>query len=1115
MPFDLHILDSKLAGAFADKLSIDPDASIVEVIVALCKKYLASTSVTSNAASECLGKLFSRKDIREKDYMVRFVDWTLEQIEANKDDQFQSFYQTGLHAALDQVFKLLAREDLLKIIPKVYSTLFKDDPYKDNYLMGVGTVRLNRTKLAQRMALTLLRPRECRWMHRRTKKSLLKNFQGQLDTSLIQTNVAVVATRNKGEEQTKEEEDEAGIDEDVDLDTLEGMLGIIFDSLKDKETTVRWSAAKAVGRITQRLDLELAGDIVNEIVDTFLHAGEHEWHGGLMALGELARRGLLLPANLSRVIHILKRGLIFEVAQGTYTTGSNVRDAACYVAWAFSRAFEPEIMQPYVHDLASSLLLCALFDKESQCRRAAAAAFQENVGRQGNFPRGIEIITEADYFSLGVRQNAYLRVGLFVAHYKEYFRPFVDHLAKVKLMHCDTDIRKLAAAALCLLTPMEPEFMITEILPHLVPLTTHVNHYVRHGAIMGIGEILVGLGGRSSDHILKDGMKDSIFLKSLTVNERKLIKPGEYMGQFLQQYEQIKGVSKIDIIPPELKKEILSIVEKLETKRLYRGKGGDQLRTSVCRFIACLGISKVKLSKLIHNKLMDTLEENIRNPLELVSKEAEAGLLHFSEVFHQKAVAEAEVCINRMIEKATTDSLISTKRGYTQGITAFAPEVLALKLDQILAVLEKNSEIIKKKGEDDPDLRNISVLGFKRLLQRLPRDVWTAKRAELVSNRLTYVMDDYTVDRRGDIGSLVREGGMYAWFQFLNLFTSSADPALDHPLNGELLVKIIGIFLQQLVEKIDRTRLVAGSILQAVFDRLGAKLPDFPHKEELTRLFSNSGLRERVKKDQDRVDVKFDISLIDTTFLDYDKNESLIYFWDQPQCVFPLAVPLITLREYSRYILRGLTLSLGGITASTSDGCVKAVDEFVNSQTTNRLQLAQDLLNDFISIMAQYRRVERFMTPILHSLAFFYKAGELLHHATLEPLHLKVVEVLCDELLSTKYSTKLEAGAEVFRGVLGALLSSSQRSQAENLEWLKQAKVLELMSHLLNHEFPVVAKKMSDVLFLALEAIGERLLPADKLEGLIEYISGKDWLQIDISKLPELKTAFEGYFSSN
>ena len=39
------------------------------------------------------------------------------------------------------------------------------------------------------------------------------------------------------------------------------------------------------------------------------------------------------------------------------------------------------------------------------CRRAAAAAFQESVGRQDNFPHGIEILTAADYFSLSTRSQ--------------------------------------------------------------------------------------------------------------------------------------------------------------------------------------------------------------------------------------------------------------------------------------------------------------------------------------------------------------------------------------------------------------------------------------------------------------------------------------------------------------------------------------------------------------------------------------------------------------------------------------------------------------------------------------------------------------------------------------
>ena len=72
-------------------------------------------------------------------------------------------------------------------------------------------------------------------------------------------------------------------------------------------------------------------------------------------------------------------------------------------------------MKKHVERLAKTLILTILFDKEVNCRRAASAAFQENIGRQGNFPHGIEILTEADYFTLGSRNNCFL-IFLFSLH---------------------------------------------------------------------------------------------------------------------------------------------------------------------------------------------------------------------------------------------------------------------------------------------------------------------------------------------------------------------------------------------------------------------------------------------------------------------------------------------------------------------------------------------------------------------------------------------------------------------------------------------------------------------------------------------------------------------------
>uniref|UniRef100_A0A672IWM0 Tubulin-specific chaperone D n=1 Tax=Salarias fasciatus TaxID=181472 RepID=A0A672IWM0_SALFA len=295
-------------------------------------------------------------------------------------------------------------------------------------------------KLTQRLGLTFLKPRLAAWRYQRGSRSLAANLS-------MSQSAAVSPDMD-----TQEQEEDYDIPEQV-----ETVIEHLLVGLKDKETIVRWSAAKGIGRLTGRLPKELADEVVGSVLDCFsFQETDNAWHGGCLALAELGRRGLLLPSRLKDVVPLIIKALIYEEKRGACSVGSNVRDAACYVCWSFARAYEPKELEPFVCEIARALLITAVFDRNVNCRRAAS------VSSPGTFPHGIDILTAADYYAVGNLNNCYLNISA---------------------------IRELATKALHNLTPQAPDYMATTVLPQLLPLAVGMDRHGRHGAILACGEI--------------------------------------------------------------------------------------------------------------------------------------------------------------------------------------------------------------------------------------------------------------------------------------------------------------------------------------------------------------------------------------------------------------------------------------------------------------------------------------------------------------------------------------------------------------------------------------------------------------------------------------------------
>ncbi|KDP28777.1 hypothetical protein JCGZ_14548 [Jatropha curcas] len=1025
VPFDISSVDTSIANN-NDICKLEPSPLVLR-IMKFSKDYLSNAGPMRTMAGLLLSKLLTRPDMPMA--FTGFIEWTHEVLSSGTDDVMSHFRLLGVVEALAAIFKVGGRKVLIDAIPIVWndtSLMVKSGNASRSPLLRKYLV-----KLTQRIGLTCLPHRSPAWCYVGRTNSLGKNISLNALKIADQWSHEVNANTHKSKETANNVQDE-----DMDVpEIVEEIIEILLSGLKDTDTVVRWSAAKGIGRITSRLTSVLSEEVLSSVLELFSPGeGDGSWHGACLALAELARRGLLLPVSLPKVVPFIIKALHYDIRRGPHSVGSHVRDAAAYVCWAFGRAYYHTDMRKVLEQLAPHLLIVACYDREVNCRRAAAAAFQENVGRQGNYPHGIDIVNTADYFSLSSRVNSYLNVAVSVVQYEGYLYPFAEELLHNKIGHWDKGLRELAAEAISALVKYDPEYFARTVLEKLIPSTLSSDLCMRHGATLAVGEVVLAL--HHCDYTLAT----------------------------------------------DKQKDIAGVVPAIEKARLYRGKGGEIMRSAVSRFIECISMCCLTLSEKIKQGLLDTLNDNLRHPNSQIQLAAVKALKHFVQAYFVTAKSGNAGGITSKYLGQLTDQNVAIRRGSALALGVLPYECLAGQGEDVLLKLCSSCAIEHNPEDRDAEARVNAVKGLISVCKTLTQARGSSyicseedhmSLYHLIKNKvmpsLFEALDDYSVDKRGDVGSWVREvalEGLETCTYILCSMDSTRksngfESVLDMPgvaennqilafFDANLAAHLIEGIVKQAVEKMDKIREIAAKVLQRILYNKTVFVPFIPHREKLEEIVPNE------------TDLK----------------------WGVPTFLYPRFIKLLQFSCYSRAVMSGLVISIGGLQDSLRKVSISALLDYLQGVETEdpkeRMSREHMLSADILWVLQQYKKCDRVIVPTLKTIEILFSKKIFLNMEAHTPIFCAgVLDSVAIELKGSKDFPKLYAGI----AILGYIASLSEPVNTR------------AFSHLLTllcHRYPKIRKASAEQIYLVLLQNGN-LVPEDKIEKALEIISDTYW----------------------
>lgn len=330
-------------------------------------------------------------------------------------------------------------------------------------------------------------------------------------------------------------------------------------------------------------------------------------------------------------------------------------------------------------------------------------------------------------------------------------------------------------------------------------------------------------------------------------------------------------------------------------------------------------------------------------------------------------------------------------------------------------------------------------------------------------------MGDYATDRRGDVGSWVREAAMEVIVAILEAQRlQDAHPALP---DAACTTKLVSLLLQQAVEKIDRLRDRAYGLLCSLLcgRQLGLAYAKrrVLHGEAYDALGLVSAVEDKGAGPARKAWPPAQVELLSGCLQPSETVKSEIAGAGKPEAdrtaVFDSLTPLLSAEEYRSSLLLGLVVSVGGITEHTAKEAKRALLRHLASETAQQ-QVCQELLRifDTAGFKDAAGEAKRLLAPLLNT------TGILLSQDCI-PLDFArdIFDRTARAVRNSRDIGRLRASVAVFIGLMK--WPGSLRREA-----------LALLLQFLGFSFPTVRQATAQALYIRLlEEEGDLDLSAD------------------------------------